>query len=193
MIFHYSINRGDGGRRGGGGGGARGGAGRGSKPPDMSTMKSSLSNVILADVSEHFQFYLYSINVQDSNGEQIDSRHRRKFLFDEGFWDVMNAELSPKEKEDLRRVLFFQGSFFFSARKLQGLEPEKLPFQLPVPSEKAEGDSITVVQVIHYVTPLEFAEKGVDMSSKEGQVSFDKRCADCLKCFKDVGGLLQHW
>jgi hypothetical protein len=179
-----SINRGEGGRHGGGGG---------SKPPDMSAIKSCLSNVILADVSEHFQFFLYAVAAEDPNGMLIESRHRRKFLFDQGFWNGIHAALSPKEKEDLQRVIFFQGSFFYSARKIPGLEPENLPLELPVPTEKAEGDSIKITQVIHYVTPLELLRTGSEDSTKEGEVSFDKRCADCLKSFKDVGGMLQHW
>jgi hypothetical protein len=73
-----------GGGRGGRDGGRGGGRGRG---PDLSGMKSCISNIILANVSPSFQFYLYSVNCVDANGDSIDSRYRRKFLFDTGLWD----------------------------------------------------------------------------------------------------------
>lgn len=157
----------------------------------MSHMKSCLSNVMEADVCENFQFFLYSVAVENDHGEQIESRHRRKYLFDLGLWKGLLKEMPDKEKEDLKRVVFFQGSFFYSARKIPGLEPEKLTLTLPV-SDEAEGDTIKVVQVFHYVTPLELKPK-VNLESKTDEVSFDKRCNDCTKGFADVGALLQHW
>ena len=157
----------------------------------MSRMTSVLSNVMQVDVSENFQFFLYSVAVEDSNGVQVESRHRRKFLFDLGLWNGMLKEMPNKQKDDLRRVVFFQGSFFYSARKIPGLEAEKLPMNLPL-SEEAEGDTIKVMQVIHYTTPKELKIKE-STSTKDGEVSFDKRCNDCAKCFPDVGALLQHW
>ncbi len=106
----------------------------------------------------------------------------------------MLESMPTKEKEDLQRVVFFQGSFFYSSRRIPGLEPDKLPLDLPIAPEKAEGDSAKIVQVMHYVTPIELKYKDIDSSAeKEGQVSFDKRCADCTSAFKDLGALLQHW
>jgi len=160
----------------------------------MSGMKSCLSNVMQADVCENFQFFLYSVVVQNDQGQQIESRHRRKFLFDLGLWNGLLKDMPDREKEDLRRVVFFQGSFFYSARKIFGLEPEKLSVNLPV-SKEAEGDTIKVVQVFHYVTPVELKTKENSATKsrlKDGEVSFDKRCNDCAKCFADVGALLQH-
>jgi len=186
-----------GGGRVGGRGGGRGGRGTGrGRGPDMSGIKSCLSNVMQADVCENFQFFLYSVAVENDHGEQIESRHRRKFLFDLGLWNGLLNDMPDKEKEDLRRVVFFQGSFFYSARKIPGLEPENLSMNLPV-SEDAEGDTIKVVQVIHYVTPIELKTKEniasvSEEKLKDVEVSFDKRCNDCTKGFVDVGGLLQH-
>jgi len=204
---HSSYNNSNGGRRGGRGyrgGGRGGGGGRGrsggrnvrGRGPDMSNLKSCLSNVMEADICENFQFFLYSVAVENDHGEQIESRHRRKFLFDLGLWNGLLKDMHAKEKEDLRRVVFFQGSFFYSARKIPGLEPEKLTLSLPV-SEDAEGDTIKVVQVFHYVTPVELKTKKniipiADIKQKADKVSFDKRCNDCTKGFVDVGALLQH-
>ena len=175
------------------GGGRAGRAGRG-RGPDMSRMTSCLSNVMQADISENFQFFLYSVAVENDHGEQIESRHRRKFLFDLGLWNGVLKDLPDKEKDDLRRVVFFQGSFFYSARKIPGLEPQELPMTLPV-TEDAEGDTIKVVQVFHYITPVELKTdiKHGAKKLKDGEISFDKRCNDCAKCFVDSGALFQHW
>ncbi|KAG7361420.1 Piwi domain containing protein [Nitzschia inconspicua] len=200
--------QGRGGRYNEGGGGGRwhfgggrdqrgGGRGRGGKTrqfsPDMSGISSVLSNIVMADVSPNFQFFLYPVQAVDSEGNQIESRQRRRFLFDNGLWDGLLKDMSAEEKEDLKRVIFFQGSFFFSARKIPGLEPEKLPVDLPLPVEKAEGDQIKVMQLMHYVTPIELQFKdSARPPEREGEVSFDKRCADCTQAFKDIGSLLQH-
>jgi len=154
--------------------------------------------------------------VENDQGEKIESRHRRKFLFDLGLWNGELKEMPDKEKDDLRRVVFFQGSFFYSARKIPGLEPNKLPLELPM-SPEAEGDAMKVVQVFHYVTPVELlqpeeteteassspqqqqqqqqpaaATPKKTLVSKDGEVRFDMRCNDCIKCFADIGALLQH-
>ena len=158
----------------------------------MSGLKKCLSNVILADITEGFQFYLYSVNCEDANGDSMDSRHRRRFLFDLGFWNGMLKDMPEKEKNDLRRIVFFNGSFFFSGRPLAGLEPDKLPLTLPV-DEKAEGDSIKIMQMVHYLAPKEL-QKGKPINDiNADEVAFDKRCANCAKAFADIGSLLQHW
>jgi hypothetical protein len=160
----------------------------------MSDISSVLSNIVMADVSQNFQFFMYTVQTTDSEGNQIESRHRRKFLFDLGLWDGLLENMPANEKEDLQRIVFFQGSFFFSARRIPGLEPEKLPLVLPTPVEKAEGDGIQVMQFMHYVTPIELQFKDSARSpGKEEEMSFDKRCADCTLAFKDTGALLQHW
>jgi hypothetical protein len=149
-----------------------------------------LSNIILADVTQGFQFFLYSIDCQDAKGEQIDSRHRRRFLFDLGFWDGVLKDMPAKDKEDLRRVVFFSGSFFFSGRQIPGLDAGSFPMELPV-GDKAEGDSIRIVKFEHYLAPAELTTSMEQL--KTGDIAFDKRCANCTKAFVDVGSLLQHW
>lgn len=162
----------------------------------MSRMKSCISNVMEADVSDNFQFFMYSVAVVNDHEEQIDSRHRRMFLFDLGLWNGLLKDLPDKEKEDLKRVVFFQGSFFYSARKIPGLEPDKLPLNLPL-SEEAEGDCIKVVQVMHYEAPVELTPAKASAAAGDkkpgaGDIAFDKRCNDCTRAFADTGALLQH-
>lgn len=152
-------------------------------------MKSTLTNIILADVTPGFQFYLYSVKCEDSNGDVIDSRHRRKFLFDLGFWDGVVKDMPAKEKADLKRAVFFNGSFFFSARKIIALE--QLPFKLPT-AEKAEGDQITVMQMLHYLAPDEIQPKKT-VATKPNEISFDNRCGDCTRAFATSDALLKHW
>ena len=57
---------------------------------------------------------------------------------------------------------------------------------------ETQGDTIKIMQVVHYTTPIELKTKE-STSTKVGEVSFDTRCNDCAKCFTDVGALLQHW
>ena len=191
-------SRGGGGREGGRGGGregrgggreGRGGGGRG-RGPDLSGITSCVSNIILADVSQGFQFYLYSVNCVDANGDSIDSRYRRKFLFDTGLWNGLLKDMPEKEKDDLKRVVFFSGSFFMSARPIAGLEPQMLPLQLPT-NTSAEGETIRVQQCIHYLAPEELTQ--AKSATGQNELAFDKRCSNCAKAFPDVGSLLQHW
>jgi hypothetical protein len=99
-------------------------------------------------------------------------------------------DMPTKEKADLRRVVFFSGSFFFSGRPLPNLDPKSFPLTLTV-GEKAEGDIIKIMKMEHYTAPIELSVGASD--TKPGEVSFDKRCGDCAKAFADVGSLLQHW
>lgn len=166
------------------------GRGRG-RGPDLSGLESCLSNIVLANLTDNFQFYLYSVNCVDANGDLIDSRHRRKFLFDVGFWDGHFKDLPENEKMDWKRVVFFSGSFFFSARPIPGFEPNKLPLTLPTGS-RSEGDWIEVRQAVHYLAPAELKDKS-EVTVSRAEIKLDKRCANCTRAFQDVGALLQHW
>lgn len=96
--------------------------------------------------------------------------------------------MAEKEKTDLRRVVFYSGSYFFSARAIPGIEPSSLPMELPI---DAEGDTIRIMKCEQYSAPIELTTPMDKVNA--GQVGFDKRCADCTKAFLDVGSLLQHW
>ena len=45
----------------------------------MTNLKSTISNIILADVTENFQFYMYSVDCTDSKGNIIDSCSFRRW------------------------------------------------------------------------------------------------------------------
>jgi hypothetical protein len=92
----FNLGR-DGGRDGGRGGG-RGGGDRG---PDLSNVNSLLSNIVLADISPNFSFYMYSIEVKNRAGVAIDSVTRRGALFNEAVWKNLLKDMPKKEKEDL--------------------------------------------------------------------------------------------
>mmetsp|Transcript_122519 Transcript_122519/g.342891 ORF Transcript_122519/g.342891 Transcript_122519/m.342891 type:complete len:414 (+) Transcript_122519:114-1355(+) len=174
----------DGGRQSG-----RGGRGRG-RGPDLSALKNVLTNIVLADITEGFHFFLYSVDCHDDKGKQIESIHRRRFLFDEAVWNGLLKGMPRKEQDDLRRSIFFAGSYLFSARPIPGLDAEDLPLELPI-GDKAEGDSIRIVSFEQYTTPLELKQP-VHTLTKPDEVKFDNRCANCTKAFPDVGALLQH-
>jgi len=153
-------------------------------------MKSVLTNIVLADISEGFHFFLYTVDCHDAFGKQIESIHRRRFLFDEGIWNGVLKDMPKKEQDDLRRSIFFSGSYLFSARKIPGIDPASLPMQLPV-GDLGEGDCIRLVKFEHYTAPLEL-KKAAQTISNAGEVKFDNRCANCTKAFPDMAGLLQH-
>jgi hypothetical protein len=189
---NYRGNNSNGNRYGGGGGRGGGGGGRGGpRGPDLSGIKSCVSNIIMSNISPAFEFYQYSIDFQDCNGRPIDSRHRKKFLFDHAFWDGYLKDMPPKEKEDLKRVVFFCGTFFFSARPIPGLEAGKLPLPLPADPLVAEGDTATIKHAFHYLAPKELQTVGPAVADHE--LALENRCKDCTRCFGDYGSLLQHW
>ena len=119
-----------GGRGGGGRGRGRegrgGGGGRGSSN-DAPFPKEALSNLIPCSISSNFVFYQYGIECINKKGKEIDSRSRRGVLFNMGMFGpdgylARNCNgMSKKEIEDLRRVLFYQGSYLLSARPIPGV------------------------------------------------------------------------
>lgn len=121
----------------------------------------------------------------------MESRHRRRLLFNTGFWDHFLKDTTAKEKNDLRRVVFFSGSYFCSGRPIPGLEPSNLPYKLPLGKEGEQGETLEIMQVFHYLAPDELRKPPSAVTANE--VSFDYRCADCTKVFTDQGAVLQHW
>jgi hypothetical protein len=86
------------------------------------------------------------------------------------------------------RVVFFSGSFFFSARPIPGLEADTLPKHI-LDGSGSDGDSFTVHKVWHYTTPKVLLEPVV---APAGTMTVDHRCNDCTKAFPDIRGILQH-
>lgn len=178
--------------RSGGGRVGRGRGGRGRESlPDMTGLAAILTNIVPANVTEAFQFFFYSVDCRDAALVPIESRHRRRFLFNLGLWDGLLKDLPEKEKDDLRKVVFFSGAYFFSARQIPGVDPSKLPLELPL-DDKAEGELIRLVKFEHYTAPKELTT-AIDLSETEDEVKVDQRCADCTRSFLDIGSLLQHW
>jgi hypothetical protein len=100
LSLLFAINLGYDGGRGGrdGGRGGRGGGGRG---PDLSKVVSLLSNIVLADVSPNFSFFMYSTEAKNRSGVSIDSLSRRGTLFNDAIWKTLLKDMPKKEKEDL--------------------------------------------------------------------------------------------
>jgi hypothetical protein len=85
------INLGRGGGRGGDGG----------RGPDLSNVKSLLSNIVLAKLTPNFSFYLYSSEAKSRSGAPIESLSRRGTLFNQAIWKTLLKDTPPKQKEDL--------------------------------------------------------------------------------------------
>ncbi|KAL7574615.1 hypothetical protein ACA910_002967 [Epithemia clementina (nom. ined.)] len=175
-----------GGRGGGGGGGGRGG-GRG---PDLSGIKSVLTNILPAEVSPNFSFYIYSVDCRDKNDQNIEGRGRRSDLFRKGVLDELLGDMPPAQKDSLKRVIFFAGSFFFSGRPVPGLEKSKLPLQL-MNGSTTKGDTMTIVQVQHFGPP-ECLKTPVPAAGQGEVVADTFRCMQCAKTFGSEQNMLQH-
>jgi hypothetical protein len=123
----------------------------------------------------------------------LESRQRRKQLFENGMWDGLLKNMSKKDKEDLRRVVFFQGAFCFSGRPIPELDASQLPVTI-CDGSMSDGDVMKILEVFHYISPTEFQNDGLLPSkSKETDISCDLRCAGCTKAFTDLNALMQHW
>jgi len=152
-----------------------------------------LTNVIPAKISEKFEFYLYSVDCTDQSDKMLDSRSRRLELFFIGLWDNLLCDMPQNEKEALKRMVFFSGSFFYSARKIPGLEKEKLPVTL-CDGTATRGDTMRCVGFQSFTAPtkLQPATKTAQPAGAN-QVQFDGlRCKNCTRTFPNDGELLQH-
>lgn len=195
----YSGGRGAarGGGRGSGGGGGYGGGRGGPKGPANPT--EAVSNLVPTTVTPNFRFYVYTLDAQDKNGNQIDSARRRAELLRIGLFEdgglLASNKVDKKQIQDLERISFCQGSFFFAARRIPFLDD--LP--MTVVGEKAEGkksvtdngDSITVVALEVFKAPEGIAtDKGKDVGKYS--LAMDRRCADCTSSFVDRQSLINH-
>lgn len=102
----------------------------------------------------------------------------------------MLKDLPKKKKADLERVIFFAGSFFYTARPIPGLEFAKLPLEI-LAGETSDGDSFSIQRVFHYKAPS-ILTTPVALVAGKNEVILDNRCQDCVKAFHDVRGILQH-
>ncbi len=191
-----------GGGRGGGGarGGGRGGGGGGGRGPTNPTQ--AVSNIIPATVTPNFRFYMYSLDGQDKNGTPISSKGRRVELLRIGLFDqkqglLARNKVDAKLIKDFERIVFCEGSFFFSARRIPFLV--EFPTTLIGAKEAGapdmpitdNGDSLTVNSVNIYCAPKGIAvgqEKDVGKLS----LSMDRRCSNCTTSFVDRQALINH-
>ena len=84
-----------------------------------------------------------SIECKDRNNKPIDSLSRRGALFNQAIWKTLLKDKSKKEKEDLERVVFFSGSYFYSARPIEGLEATNLPLEI-LDGSDSDGDRYVI-------------------------------------------------
>lgn len=171
----------------------------------------------MANVTPNFSFYSYGVDAISKEGKMIDSRRRRQELFRLGLFhpaDGLLARLgmSKKEADDLERVIFFQGSFLFSARKIPGLDKprtlvgEKLAGEEDMAGGQApvsdNGDSLRVMMCQRYTAPAELIGQVAPAASAAAEasghdpssttVTADCRCSGCTNGFGSLEALLNH-
>jgi hypothetical protein len=98
--------------------------------------------------------------------------------------------MSDSDKKDLKRHIFFAGSFCFSGRRIPGLEREALPVEI-MDGTTTNGDTMRCVDVKHYGPPVELKETAPPATSQEIVVDAC-RCSGCTRSFGLVEHLLQH-
>lgn len=178
--------------RGGGRGGRDdrgGGRGRG-RGPDLFGMKSVITNILPAEVSANFSFYIYTVDCKDTKDNNIEGRGRRAELFRKGVLDGILGGLPAAQKEGFKRVIFFAGSFCFSGRPIPGINPKECP-KLLVDGTDTKGDTLTIVQVQHFSAPDCLVAPMPP--PQEGEVVVDTfRCSTCTKTFTGEENMLQH-
>ncbi|CAB9523207.1 Piwi-like protein 1 [Seminavis robusta] len=193
-----SYGRGGGGRGGGGrdfrgGRGGRGGGRghRGEEPeePDLQDIKKVKTNKILGKLPSSFRFYYYTAAAMKNEKEQVDSRYRRRALFNKAIFDNLLADKSPKEKQRIRKSMFFEGSFFFSTVQVEGLEGHKLPLKL-VTTDR--GETFTVLKEQKFKCPKSMDKPKQPQALGANVLQFEHQCSNCGMKFSDTRSLLQH-
>mmetsp|Transcript_21287 Transcript_21287/g.46192 ORF Transcript_21287/g.46192 Transcript_21287/m.46192 type:complete len:966 (-) Transcript_21287:493-3390(-) len=215
--------RGGGYQQGGRGGGGRGGGGRGGRP-DPPFPKTALSNLLPCSVMPNFKFYQYGIQCTDKHGNEIASRSRRGTLFNLGIFGPNghiarnHGSMSKKAVDDLRRIVFFQSSFVFSARPIPGIESISKDEKIPIVGGgngspiSDEGDAVMLTSLTVCNAPVEMglSRKAAAVPQRAapqagspcppvGQVAssmktltVDMRCANCAYTFVDENALIAH-
>lgn len=185
------------------------GGGRGSATSQEDNPKEALSNLIVAHVTPNFKFHQYGLDASTRAGKMIDSRRRRHELLNVGLFShteglLARKGISIKEIDNLKRVVFMEGSFCFSARPIPGLDnlprvivgtKESDRDGIPVPVSD-NGDAMSVVNMTSFSAPSSLCLPqtqtipSTDDSTQE--ISMDRRCADCTKSFVNLEGLMAH-
>jgi hypothetical protein len=107
--------------------------------------------------------------------------------------------MSPKDIENLRRIVFFEGSYIMTGREIPYMD--NFPFALvgnkngslsahPGTPEMANGDYMTVTGLQAKGAPEALALRGAQDDAHT--LAVDLRCASCNSAFDNVGALLSH-
>lgn len=160
-------------------------------PPPPSGVTSALTNILLAQPTPNFKFYVYNVDAVDKDGKQIMSASRRNTLLNIGLFDKLLKDMPAAEKESIKRKTFLAGNQFFAASPFPGLET--LPFDL-LDGTDTNRDTTRILQVRCYSAPTEIiaSESKEAQTSAKDAVSLDFRCADCTMCFTDFNAVKAH-
>lgn len=165
-------------------------AGRSVRTIDAPSAKTTaLTNILLAELTPNFRFYLYTVDVFDHDGNKIESSSRCNHLLHIGIFDNLLKDMPIGDKESLQRMVFFSGSLFFSASRVPGLE--NLPRQL-LDGTDTDLETISVRRVQCFAAPSELRVTSESAKALENAVSFDDQCSDCTVGFVDHNGCIRH-
>ena len=119
----------------------------------------------------------------------MEQRWVRQTLFNVGIWDNLLSDMPAEEKDDLKRVVFFQGSFAFAGRPIPGLEPENLRYELV---GTGDGKTMFIEGVKHFGPPAEVASTVVKGTAPDELTVDTFRCQQCNRSFATENQMRQH-
>ena len=123
-------------------------------------------------------------------GKNIDSRSRRRFLFNTAIFKTLLKDKSNEDRKILSRLVYFQGSSFLSAVPIKELEESKVwPLQI-LDGSTTGGETFTVKHKFRFGMPKEFGE--VFQETKGNVITMDCCCNGCGCRFADGNSLIQH-
>jgi hypothetical protein len=144
--------------------------------------------MIGAILTKNFGFYMYTTDARQADGQPMDSRYRRAQLFHQAIFDTLLEKKTDKEKKNIKKMVVFEGSFFFSTMAIEGLEAEKLPLLL---FTSVEQETFTVNRVHRFKRPSSM-RPGLRQPIMGTNLQLDCRCASCAGRFVNTQALLQH-
>jgi len=147
--------------------------------------------MILVDIKKDFKFYLYSLEYRNTQGNNVESRHRRTLLFFHGLNELLLKHLSKTKQEAIKRTIFFSGSYFFSSRPITGLVHQQIPREI-VDGTTTEGDCVTVKNVRCFTAPEVLIRTHEDSTAFPLEMLDESRCSDCSSTYRTLAAMLDH-
>jgi len=152
--------------------------------------KTAVTNIIPADITRNFHFYLYGLCCTSKAKNLDGSNAIHGKLFYHGIETLLREKMAYTQAQidDVLRVVFFEGSAVLSSRKIPGIEKSDLPFL--VYQDVQDGDTCTVTSFECFRAPT-CLQNSLTIDENT-MIGVDFRCAHCTTAFATQDALLSH-